>query len=470
MYKPTYSKLPSDANSVDIVYSLRNENPLLKSAIPDVAENATVNEILHTYWDSIRADDSLWNMFAHDLVNRIARTVVTSMLYESPLAFTKKGFIENGEIIQEIFVRLIQPMEYAPGEGQKRELARYLPEINAVYHRMNYTKLYPVTVSYNDLALAFTSSDGVYNLIERIITQLYTSANYDEFLTTKYMIARAILSGYLKGVTIADTTAENAKANVALIKENSDLITFMSTEFNPAGVETYSDKSSQYLFYTPRFSAITDVEVLAQSFNMDKATFEGHRVLVDSFAFSASEIKRLNKLLGESHDIGGYLVTNPEYVSITPQDNIILKSVSAIQVDISFFMIFDNLEMMAETRVNSSLYTTYFYHVWKTFSTSPFAVALAYTTAPSTVTDITITPEEITLKKGQVVRFTADVEGTGIYSHAVTWSVPDGSGIEIDYGGNARIKGDVVTGSTVEVTATSSQDTNVTATATITIG
>lgn len=469
MVKPPYSTMPTSADSVKVVYALRNENPLLKNAIPSPADGATASELLNTYWTSIAQDQNLWNAFAHDLVNRIARTVVTSMLYESPLAFTKRGFIENGEVVQEIFVKLIQPMEYAPAEGEKRELKRYRPELNAVYHTMNYTKMYPVTVSYVELKGAFTSTDGVYSLISRIITQCYTSANYDEFLTTKYLIARSILNGFMKSYTIPATTADNARANVATIKEVSDLLTFMSTAYNPAGVETYSDKSSQYLFYTPKMSAVTDVEVLAQSFNMEKAEFEGHRVLIDSFAFSASEIKRLNKLLGESHDINGYLVENKDYVAISASDNIILKSVQAIQVDISFFMIFDNLEMMTETPVNSALEINHFYHVWKTFSTSPFASAIVYTSEESTVTEVTIEPEEVTLSNGQVAKLTANVEGTGIYSRAVTWSVPDGSGISVDYGGNVRITGSPVSGSTVTVTATSSQDTSIEGTATITI-
>lgn len=469
MLKPPYSTLPNDADSVSLVYAIRNENPLLKSAIPDADRNASVQDILYTYWENIRDDQNLWNAFAHDLINRIARTVVTSMLYESPLSFTKKGFIENGEQVQEIFIRLIQPMEYAPAEGEKRELKRYLPDINAVYHHMNYTKMYPVTTSYNDLKLAFTSTDGVLNLVERIIQQLYTSANYDEYLTTKYLIARSILSGFLKSVEMTDTNATNARDNVSIIKENSDLLTFMNTEYNPAGVETYSDKGSQYLFYTPKMSAITDVEVLAQSFNMDKAEFEGHRVLVDSFSFSNSERKRLNKLLGEGHDINGYMISNPNYTAISDSENTILKSVQAIQVDISFFMIFDNLEIMTETVVNSGLYINNFYHVWKTFSTSPFASGICYTSSPTAITSVEVTPGEIALSPGQVVKLTATVEGTGIYSRAVTWTVPDGSGIEIDYGGNAKIVGNIVSGTEITVTATSSQDTTKTGTATITI-
>lgn len=469
MYKPPHTRLPSKVGGTQIAFAIRNDNPTLSAAIPKISE--IEGDPLAVYWNAIKDDSNLWNMFAHDLVNRISRTIVSSMLFENPLSFTKKGLVEYGDIVQDIFIKLVEPMEYAPAEGEKRELKRYLPDISAVYYSMNYTKMYPVSVSYNDLKLAFTSDSGVTSLIERVIQQIYSSANIDEFLVTKYIMARAILAGFLFPITVPEVTADTARSFVTNIKTMSGKLTFPSTEYNPAGVYNYSDKSRQYLFYTPKIQALTDVEVLAQAFNMDRAEFAGHQVLIDSFAFSKSEITRLNKLMGETHDIDGNLVTNPDYVAITDEQNEKLSKVQAVQVDISFFMIFDNLELMTEQQVQSSLYTTYFYHVWKTFYTSPFAPAIVYTTDTNSITSVTVSPSEATISPTGSIQLTAEVDGTGIYSPAVTWSVPDGSVLTVDGNGLVRLGGSGLpeTETDVIVTATSVDDTTKTGTATITV-
>lgn len=57
---------------------------------------------------------------------------------------------------------------------------------------MNYQKFYPTTVSNDQLRQAFLSWQGITDLIGRIIEQLYTGANYDEFLVMKYSLQDAL--------------------------------------------------------------------------------------------------------------------------------------------------------------------------------------------------------------------------------------------------------------------------------------
>lgn len=81
----------------------------------------------------------------------------------------------------------------------------------------------------------------------------------------------------------AITDGASAKSFVSSVKAVSDMMEFMSTQFNGANVLTSSSKDDQYLLITPKYNAMIDVEVLASAFNMDKAEFMGHRVLVDNF-------------------------------------------------------------------------------------------------------------------------------------------------------------------------------------------
>ena len=112
---------------------------------------------------------------------------------------------------------------------------------------------------------------------------MYTGANYDEFQTMKYMLARHILDGHMYPVEIPAVETANMKSIVSAIKGISNKYTFLSTDYNLAGVATFTNKSEQYMLINSNFDATMDVEVLASAFNMDKAEFSGRRVLVDSF-------------------------------------------------------------------------------------------------------------------------------------------------------------------------------------------
>ena len=55
-----------------------------------------------------------------------------------------------------------------------------------------------------------------------------------------------------------------------------------------------------------------------------------------------------------------------------------LETVAAVIIDRDFFMIYDNVIEFTETYNAKGLYWNYFLHNWKTFSTSPFANAIAF--------------------------------------------------------------------------------------------
>ena len=104
---------------------------------------------------------------------------------------------------------------------------------------------------------------------------MYAGANYDEFLTMKYLLARHILNGELHAVTIPTVQQSNMKSIISHIKGVSNNLEFMSPKYNLAGVSTYTLKEDQFFIVDRNFDATMDVEVLASAFNMNKADFIG---------------------------------------------------------------------------------------------------------------------------------------------------------------------------------------------------
>lgn len=453
---PTVPKQVTLTNSsVEILNTIRdnatvNYQNYVPYATPDADSIRKIGAIIMDY-------PALQNEFLSALVNRIGRVMVTSKTYENPWAMFKKGFLEFGETIEEIFVNIAKPFQFDPAVAETDVFKREIPDVRSAFHIMNYQKYYKTTISNDQLRQAFLSWEGITDLIARIVDSMYTGANYDEFQTMKYMLARYILDGRMYPVTIQTVTSANMNSIVSSIKGISNKFEFLSDAYNPAGVKTYSVKNDQYMLVNANFDATMDVEVLAAAFNMSKAEFLGHRVLVDSFG--SLDTARLAELFAN----------DPNYEEIDSGDLELLDSIPAVVVDRNWFMVFDNFNNFTEQYNGQGLYWNYWYHVWKTFSVSPFANAALFVPGTPGVTSVTVTPESATISgtSGGTVQLNAEVVTTNFASQTVVWS-SNSDTVTVNASGLVTVPAG--TGATsVTITATSTYDSGKKDTATITV-
>lgn len=443
------------ATSVDILNAIRNNaSANYRDYIPQADDSLesvrAIGTILMNY-------PALQNEFLNALVNRIGRVLVTSKMYDNPWNMFKRGMLEFGETVEEVFVDIAKPFEYDPETAESEVFKREIPDVRAAFHILNYQKFYKVTVQREQLRQAFLTWDGVTDLITKIINSMYAGANYDEFLVMKYLVAVNILNGRLKAVEVNDpSNVANMKSVVGAIKSVSNGMEFMGTQFNQAGVHTYSDKKDQYIILTSDFDAIMDVEVLASAFNMDKADFMGRRVLVDSFG----------KL--DNARLALLFQGDPNYVELTADEMAALDTIPAVLVDRDWFMILDNLLEFTDQYNGQGLYWNYWLHVWKTLSVSPFANSAVFVPGVPAITSVTVTPSEVTAGAGQKVNLTAEVVTANFAPQTVVWSVT-GTDATVDIYGTVTISADATTGDTITVTATSTFDSTKSDTCTITV-
>lgn len=437
---PTIPKTQTlNASSVDVLNAIRNSASTNYRDFVPTAKNTP--ESIRRIGEIIMQYTPLQNEFLNALVNRIARVVITSKMYSNPLSMFKKGLIDFGETIEEIFVNIANPHQYDVEESENKVFAREIPDVRAAFHTLNYKKFYKQTIQNKDLNQAFLSWDGITDLISKIVNAMYTTANYDEFVTTKYMLAKAILDGRLSAITV---DANDAKGAVTKIKGVSNALTFMSNNYNVAGVQTFTDKNDQYLLVNSQFDSEIDVEVLASAFNMSKAEFMGHRILIDGFG--TLDVARLNALFKD----------DPNYEEPSQDTLTALNAIPAVLVDKNFFMIFDNMYEFTENYNGQGLYWNYFYHTWKTFSMSPFANALVFVPAVPSVTSVSVSPTAITCKKGQSVQLSVSVETENYAPKTVNWK-SDTDGVTVDINGHVTVSTSV-TAKTAKITATSTYD------------
>ena len=445
-------KVTMDTNVMNILNAIRNNaSNNYRDYVPAITDTSQLREIGTIIMDY----PALQNEFLSALINRIGRVLISTKMYENPWTRFKKGMLDYGETVEEIFTNIAKPYEFEGSHtSPTSQFKKYKPDVRSAFHVMNYRKYYPVTIEQQKLRQAFLSAEGVTNLIGDIVNSLYTGANYDEWLTMKYLLAKTILKGRMYPVETMPISADNAKAIVTTVKENSNILEFPSTKYNPAHVFQHTKKSEQVIFINARFDAIMDVNVLASAFNMDKAQFMGQRVLIDSFG--SLDRDRLDELFAD----------DPNYVPITDEEVEALDTIPMAVVDEKFFMIFDNLNEFTEIYNAELLYWNYFYHQWKTFSTSPFSNALVYVPATPSVTSVEVTPATATVSAGSSLALTVTVETTGFAPQTVDYE-SDTDGVTITEGGVVQV--DAGVSGTATITVTSTFDPTVSDTVTLTI-
>lgn len=383
-----------NASTIDILNTIRaNASYEYQSSVPVITkenEIPKVGEVLYGY-------PALANQFINALVNRIALVRVNSATFNNAYANLKKGYLEFGETVEEVFVAITKARPFSAEKAEQRELKRSLPDVRSAFHTMNWRVQYPVTIQDQDLQQAFLSVNGVQDLIAKIVDAVYTAAEYDEYLLFKYLMIKAISHGKMYPMSFDATDLKNG---AKVFRGMSNQLTFMSDKYNASGVPTTTPKESQYIFMDSMFNASYDVDVLASAFNMDKADFMGKLHLIDDWTTFDSD--RFSEIMAESDAIE----------DITAEELALMANVKAVLVDEEWFQVYDNNNKFTEKYVASGMYWNYFYNVWKTVSSSPFSNAIVFVDDAATITP----PETFTVhvdskdESEEAITFTFSVE------------------------------------------------------------
>lgn len=365
-----------NASTVDILNVIReNASLAYQSSVPEITKATDIPKVGEVLYGT----PAFANEFINALVNRIALVRVTSATFNNPYERLKKGYLDYGESVEEIFVNIVKVFEFSQEKAEARELKQYKPDVKSAFHTMNWRVLYPVSISDEELRMAFLNADGVTNLIAKIVDAVYTAANYDEFLLFKYLIIKAVTSGGFKPIAVDGSTPANyAKA----FRGTSNMLPFMNTAYNQAGVLTTTPKNKQVIFMDAQFNADFDVDVLSAAFHMDKADYMGSLFLIDNW--TTFDNSRFEVIRENSDGIE----------EVTAAELALMAKVKAIVMDEDWFQVYDNLSRFTEKYISAGLRWNYFYHVWKTISFSPYANAVVFVDNTATIAN----PASITYK------------------------------------------------------------------------
>ena len=373
MYKPQNTVVSND--SYAILNAIRNSvggefrahTPLVQSA--DDAK---------AYGLYVCGSGDARNSFMNSLVNRIAQVMCLVRSYENPLKRFKKGILGPGEMVENIWVGLVTPEGWTQNPATPGDVFQTNnPDNEVSFHPVNSKLVYEITTNDSELSLAFTTDGGVYDLVSRIVGRLTDSAEWDEYIMMKYVIARALLSNSDAVLSVATLNAANSDAIISSMKAVSNNMRFMNTDYNVAGVATHSPIDKQVFFLTANASAVLDVSSLAKAYNLSYVDFIGQQQMVNTFSFTTAELTRLNAIMTETAAQG--LV--PGYTPFTQEELTALGHIVGATIDEDFFMVFDKLYQVNAAFDPKHLNTNNFLHNWKIYSYNPFANSVFFSDA-----------------------------------------------------------------------------------------
>lgn len=299
------------------------------------------------------------NEFINVLTNQIGRNIYLNQVYKNPFAFMNCGELPFGKSIEMVFVDLIKSKNFNENFGSENTKVGSLlskedmsDKVKVAYFSENYRHKYKITISDEQLKGAFRDANGLQNLINMILVTPINSKEFDQYLLCKQALCNAeVQSETITGYAEMDEQKQ-AKVLTKKVRTYVEKFKFMSDNFNAGGVHTFTRPEDIVVFVTPETKALLDVELLASSFNMDKAKLIARIVTIDSFT-------KLNDTTSENK---GDVEEDAKCLAVVADKKLIQN--------------YGTLNTSESIRNPEGLETNSFYHDWGLIAVCPYVNAI----------------------------------------------------------------------------------------------
>ena len=360
--------------------SIQN-NTLYHRYVPEILPTSDIGSFASPILDN----PNVMNEFMNVLVQRIVYTQVDIKLFNNPLRVLEGDRIPLGSIGQEIFIN--------PARGRKFNvddfaglLAKYEADVKVQYHQLNSDLQYCVTITRAKLKDAFVSWSTLENFIDGLTQSLYNGAYIDQYNMTKGLVSSAYASNQVRVEVISNPNTE-ALAKEFITKARTMFLNMLtpSPNFNAwrqvggygRDILTWSNPEDIVFLVRNDIGAYMDVNILAQTFNIDRSVLLGNIIYVNDF----NEYDNEGKLLFDGSNIVGMIA------------------------DKSWFRIKEQETTMDEFYNANNRTWQYYLNVVRMYSYSLFSNAVVFATAlPSVpVTEMSFEETEPKVKVGNKI-------------------------------------------------------------------
>ena len=302
---------------------------------------------ISTFASPILNVPEVYNEFCNALVNRIVYTQVYTKSFNNPLRGLEGSVMPLGYAGQEIYVNPAKGRQYNVNDFAGI-LQKYEADVKVQYLVKNMDLQYCLTVVRTKLKEAFVSWENLDSFITGLTNSLYNGMYIDEFKYTKALVSSAYKGNLVQVETVSAPTTSKELAETFTIKARELFLNFQmpSTQYNAwakvggAGkpVTTWSDPEDIIIMIRNDVRAYMDVTVLANAFQIDKATLLGNIYAVDNFDVYDDEG---NKIFDGSNIFG--MIADRNWFKIRPIDQFMENGYNANNRAMQYFL--NNIKM-----------------------------------------------------------------------------------------------------------------------------
>lgn len=205
----------------DISVILNELRQTATSAYQDTVPLTTAKDIVDVGEAVLKAPQAIRNEFMNNLFNKIGLTLVDYPVVNNHLSFLKKGQLEYGQTIEDIYVGLATAEPYITGmsDGDYPDpfAIRKVPHRSAFYHTI-LSRQYRLTRHVSDLRKAFHGASSMEQFIGGMMNAITSREAFDDYRMTVALMARQIEEadkspnhkGRVKLITLFNATVESA--------------------------------------------------------------------------------------------------------------------------------------------------------------------------------------------------------------------------------------------------------------------
>jgi hypothetical protein len=287
--------MTSTAQGKDLSVVLNAIRSTASSAYQSTVPMATAANIMDVGAAVLNAPTAIRNEFMTNLYNKVGLTLIDSPVVQNDFSFLKKGTLEYGQMIEDIYVGLAQSEPYVTGmhtgDTPPDPFAIKKLDSYSAFYSTILSRQYTVTRHLTDLKKAFHTGGGVEQFVAGMMNALVSAENFDDMRATIALIARqveavqsvAAFKGNIHLITDYNTkygksvTASTCFADQGFIKyfanqlkKYSKRMRHLRTDLNPAGVQQNLPQSKQRIMILEDVMVDFDTELLAGVYNMGK--------------------------------------------------------------------------------------------------------------------------------------------------------------------------------------------------------
>lgn len=349
----------------DISTILNELRQTASNAYQDTIPFATADNIKDVGEAVLQAPQAIRNEMMSNLFNKIGLTLVDYPVVNNHLSFLKKGRLEYGQTIEDIYVGLASAEPYITGmsDGEYPDPFKIhkVPHRSAFYHTI-LSRQYPLTRHISDLRKAFHGSGSMEQFIGGMMNAVTSREAYDDYRMTVALMARQIeeaakaehhhgrvrlITEFNAGVKEAEqVTAENAFNSKFFLqffsnrlKKWAERMTYLREDLNIAGVPNLSPLSQQRIMMPGDLLIDFDTTLLAWAYNgsllniggvdkidawysigADAEAAEGATVKPDDIRVKSTFTKEGSQCVAVIYDPGMAKIYNKEHIGSTQEN------------------------------------------------------------------------------------------------------------------------------------------------------